>query len=442
MTEEIQGCYRILGLEPGSSVEIVKRTYRNLVKQWHPDQFHGHSAKTREANERLKDIIPAYENLIAFHNGVAPKTRTNAHPKPTAPSPKDARALFEQGQRHQKAGEYESALNWFRQAAERGYVDAMFEFGNLILGCYSANGTYSEAKHWYLAAAEKGHAGAQCKLGYIWEYGYGLSADYKEALGWYLKAAQQGYAEAQMSAAYLYTMNRPGIKQDARLADFWLRKAAAQGLVEAEYELGHLYEWGGRGLKIDFSEAASWHRRAAGKGHEDAQFALARFYEQGLGVSQDENEADRWLRQSDWAGRLKKEARAGVGLSQALLGHMYESGIGIERDLSKAVKWYRKASIWGFTNTQIKLARLYATGSGTTRNDTEAFKWLTIANRPDNEEVKALLESLASEMSEKDINKAKELGSRFVSVVMRKYPRKPGRRSNCSGRRRQKPQHL
>ena len=418
MTEDIQGWYRTLGLEPGSSVETVRRTYRKLVKEWHPDQFHGQSAKTWEANERLKDIIPAYENLIAFHDGVAPKTRSNVHPKPSAPAPKDARAQFEEGKRHQKAGEHESALNWFRQAAERGYVEAMFELGNVLFEGYIVKRDYSEATRWYRLAAEKGYARAQCKLGSIREHGYGLSADYREALGWYLKAAEQGYAEAQLRTGWLYKMVRPGIKQDYRLADFWFRKAAAQGLVEAEYELGHLYEWGGRGLKIDFSEAASWYQRAAGKGHEYAQFELARFYDQGLGVSQDEHEADRWLRQSDWAGRLKKEARDGLATSQASLGHMYETGIGIERDLSEAVKWYRKASIWGLTNIQIKLAKLYSTGSGTTKNLTEAFKWLTIVNRPNDQEVKALLESLAGEMSEKEIAKAKRLASQFEPLFM------------------------
>ena len=417
MTEEIRDCYRTLGLEPGSSVEIVKRTYRKLVKEWHPDQFHGQSAKTWEANERLKDIIPAYENLIAFHNGVAPKTRSNVHPKPSAPAPQDAKAQFEEGKRHQKAGEHESALNWFRQAAERGYVDAMFELGNLFFESYNVKTDYSEAARWYRLAAEKGHAGAQCKLGSIWEYGYGLSSDYGEALGWYLKAAEQGYAKAQLSAGWLYTMLRPGIKQDNRLAAFWFRKAAAQGLREAESQLGHLYEYGGKGVEKNFTEAASWYRLAAEKGDEYAQLSIARLYEEGLGVAKDEREADRWLRKSDWATKLKREANAGLGASQSSLGHMYETGIGIEKDLAQAVKWYRKAAMWGCYNILLKLAKLYATGSGTKQNLVEAFKWLLILNKPINPEVKSFLQSLADQMSEKDIEKAKRLASKFVPLV-------------------------
>ena len=423
MTEEMQGWYRILGLEPGSSVELVKRTYRHLVKQWHPDQFHGHSAKTREANERLKDIIPAYENLVAFHNGVAPRTRTNAHPKPSAPAPKDARAQFEEGKRHQKTGENETALNWFRQAAERGYVDAMFELGELLFEGYTVKRDCSEAARWYRLAADKGHAESQFKLGSIYEGGYGLSPDCREALRWYLKAAEQGYAEAQLSAAVLYRMDRPGIKQDYRLADYWFRKAAAQGLVQAAHELGTLYEWGGKGVDKNFTEAASWYRLAAERGDEFAQENLACLYEHGLGVAKDEREADRLLRQCDAAGRYKREMRAGLWFWGGKLGHMYETGIGIERDLSRSFECYRKAAMWGVQGIMFNLAKLYATGTGTQHNLVEAFKWLLILYEPRKPEVKSFLQSLTEQMSQKQIDKAKRLASQFVPLARQDWRR-------------------
>ncbi len=414
MTKDIQDCYRTLGLEPSSSIETIRRRYRRLIKEWHPDRFHGQSAKTSEANERLKEIIPAYENLVAFYRLTPPKAKRAPRSKPTPPAPKDAKGQFEEGKRHQRAGEDESALKWFRQAAEQGHVDAMFELGNVLFDRYSFYTGYSEAARWYRLAAEKGHTEAQFKFARIREGGYSLGVDSREALEWYLKVAEKGHANAQLAAGRLYAGIRDGIKQDQSLAAFWLRKAAAQGLVEAEYELGQVYGWGGRGVKKDFGEAASWYRRAAEKGHEYAQLELARLYEEGRGVAKDEREADRWLRQSDWAGRYKKDMRAGEEIWGADLGHMYETGIGIERDLSKAVECYRKAAIWGLTNIQIKLAKLYATGSGTPRNPAEAFKWLTIANRPDDGEVKALLQSLASEMSDEDIEIAKGAASRFV----------------------------
>ncbi|MEH1945699.1 MAG: J domain-containing protein, partial [Nostoc sp.] len=36
---DINDAYEILGLKPGASQAQVKRTYRKLVKIWHPDRF-------------------------------------------------------------------------------------------------------------------------------------------------------------------------------------------------------------------------------------------------------------------------------------------------------------------------------------------------------------------------------------------------------------------
>jgi hypothetical protein len=61
----LRECYRILEVEPGASLDDVKRSYRELVKVWHPDRF-DHDPKLREkAVEKLKQINLAYERLSA-----------------------------------------------------------------------------------------------------------------------------------------------------------------------------------------------------------------------------------------------------------------------------------------------------------------------------------------------------------------------------------------
>jgi hypothetical protein len=63
--EELARCYRVLGLEPGTSLEEVKSAYRDLVNVWHPDRF-GHNERLRsKAEEQLKEINRAYEYLLA-----------------------------------------------------------------------------------------------------------------------------------------------------------------------------------------------------------------------------------------------------------------------------------------------------------------------------------------------------------------------------------------
>lgn len=50
--------YEILGLTSKATISDIKKAYRNLVKEWHPDVN-----KTPEAEEKFKEIAEAYEIL-------------------------------------------------------------------------------------------------------------------------------------------------------------------------------------------------------------------------------------------------------------------------------------------------------------------------------------------------------------------------------------------
>jgi tetratricopeptide (TPR) repeat protein len=55
--------YEILQLEPGAPPDRVRQAYRNLVKAWHPDRFAGNPRLQRQAEEKLKELNDAYEQL-------------------------------------------------------------------------------------------------------------------------------------------------------------------------------------------------------------------------------------------------------------------------------------------------------------------------------------------------------------------------------------------
>ncbi|WP_051036384.1 J domain-containing protein [Pleurocapsa sp. PCC 7327] len=55
--------YEILGLIPNASPEEVKKAYRQLAKTWHPDRFPNNSQEQKEAAEKFKKILEAYEVL-------------------------------------------------------------------------------------------------------------------------------------------------------------------------------------------------------------------------------------------------------------------------------------------------------------------------------------------------------------------------------------------
>ncbi|MGH7771197.1 MAG: J domain-containing protein [Candidatus Binatia bacterium] len=63
----IDRCYEVLGLKPGASIEKVKQAKRDLAKVWHPDRFPHDPRLQQMAQEKLKEINEAYEQLHSFY---------------------------------------------------------------------------------------------------------------------------------------------------------------------------------------------------------------------------------------------------------------------------------------------------------------------------------------------------------------------------------------
>jgi len=54
--------YEVLGIKQGASQEEIKKAYRELVKQYHPDQY-GNNPLRDLAEEKLREINEAYDAL-------------------------------------------------------------------------------------------------------------------------------------------------------------------------------------------------------------------------------------------------------------------------------------------------------------------------------------------------------------------------------------------
>ena len=55
--------YRILNVSPSASDDAIKKAYRNLARQYHPDNFAG-TAMAELAEEKMKEINDAYEMIV------------------------------------------------------------------------------------------------------------------------------------------------------------------------------------------------------------------------------------------------------------------------------------------------------------------------------------------------------------------------------------------
>jgi len=55
--------YEVLGIREGTSVEGIKRAYKELVRKYHPDQYQNNPLSDL-AEEKLKEINEAYDYLM------------------------------------------------------------------------------------------------------------------------------------------------------------------------------------------------------------------------------------------------------------------------------------------------------------------------------------------------------------------------------------------
>jgi hypothetical protein len=55
----------VLGLKPGASAQELKAAYRDMAKVWHPDRFTHDPRLQQKAQEKLKEINDAYQQMLA-----------------------------------------------------------------------------------------------------------------------------------------------------------------------------------------------------------------------------------------------------------------------------------------------------------------------------------------------------------------------------------------
>ncbi|MEG4270788.1 MULTISPECIES: J domain-containing protein [unclassified Microcoleus] len=84
---DINRCYEILEIEPGSSLEEIKRAYRDLAFVWHPDRFANNDRLQQKAQQRLTEINQAYQQLVLFLSQPESRSIEQQFQQPPPPAP-------------------------------------------------------------------------------------------------------------------------------------------------------------------------------------------------------------------------------------------------------------------------------------------------------------------------------------------------------------------
>ena len=243
-------------------------------------------------------VVKLNKNLISDLKGVTPIE---------IDSSLTAEQLNSKGVELDNNGDYNSAVQYFYEAAKREYAVAQYNLGNCYYVGKCVTKDYAEAAKWYLKAAELGHKFAQNNLGAFYEGGIGVPANIAEAVKWYRKSAEQGHAVAQNNLGICYC-NGKGVTQDYSEAVMWFIKAAEQENADAQNNLGICY-YNGQGVAQDYNEAAKWFLKSAEQGVASAQNNLGRCYEEGLGVTKNLSEARKWYRKAAEQGDVNAKKR-------------------------------------------------------------------------------------------------------------------------------------
>lgn len=247
-----------------------------------------------------------------------------------------------------EAGDYKTAFQSARPAAEKGQASAQYVMGRLYHDGLGLPQDFAKALHWYRRAAEQQYAPAKSGLGYMYRKGEGVPQNYERAYFWFREAADQGFARGMANIGFMHQQGL-GVPQDDSQAVEWYRKAADLGLDDAQSNLGFMYA-NGRGVPVNLVEAARFQRLAAEQGQAMAQLNLGLYYLNGEGVKKSDKTAAYWLERAATQGQMVAQRELGILCAERKLPY---------KDLKSARKWLRLAADQGDSEAIAALSALH-----------------------------------------------------------------------------------
>ncbi|CEP17014.1 hypothetical protein [Parasitella parasitica] len=322
---------------------------------------------------------PSSSTAFSFGNPASIKTPTSNFGSSSTTPYQTTNQLFAMGNAIYNSvfstsfADKERALNYFKQAASLGHIEAQCKVGDLCREGYGTAQDFAQAIEWYTKAAANGNTLAHLNLGVLCEEGKGrLRNDYKGAYIHYLQAAERDNSEAIFRLGHLYHYGM-GVQANLTQARTYYERAAKQGHVLGSFNAGYMYQFG-LGAQptslfafsaIDYGKAFGYYMQAAKENHPDALCNVGYLYEKGYGVILNYKQAFH---------HYSRGAEKGSYQAHQNLGELYMDGRGTNTDLDKAYHHFETAHQGGIEESQkymdiIKEKKSDISGSGSMNGD-------------------------------------------------------------------------
>lgn len=180
------------------------------------------------------------------------------------------------------------ALQFYRQAAERGDAEAQFIVGGMLFRGQGRDPDRRNGFKWLLKAAEQGKTSPESLniIGGMYLRGTHVPQNYLHAKKWLNLAAEQGHVAAKNDLAYIL-YNGLGGEQDYQKALELYEQAALQGDILAQANAGLMHATG-TGTATDRARGYAWYSLAASRGN-----TMAALYRNNLMLTMSWDELNR-----------------------------------------------------------------------------------------------------------------------------------------------------
>jgi TPR repeat protein len=265
--------------------------------------------------------------------------------------------------------DYNTAIEWYTKAAEKGHTDAMYEIAKCYNRGNNPNRNEKLVAEWFGRAADKGHLEAMYQLAKCYDRGYGCDKNNFLAAHWYEKAAEAGHVEAMMNIAH-YLMKERVNKENAME---WCIKAASNNLIDAMVMVAANF------IDVDLESITDKFKRKVIKG--SVNFVKEAIIHDRTGILGNLGCTCLHAMDAPYNPKLavecfSKMAAQGNDIGKIWLGYCCQYSIGVERDIIKAVELYRQAAKRYNPLAISMLAFCYYNGDGVRRDERMAIAWL------------------------------------------------------------------